>query len=391
MPQFKLLKPYDAGGDLSKEWFVKYQFLKPIHLQKPGEPLYERFKVGKTINCYHTVKERRERLNVVLKGMKILLDNGFNPYEEFNLVDKVQYAGYNICGCIDKYLAEVENDLRPNTYKKYKERLGIFKLWLEGKGMDNHMIFHITKQQIFEFLKSKQISEVWSNKTYNHYLQAISTFYQYFIDNYDGYVNENPCDKLKRLQVIKKGNRPFDNHDLPVALDWAEKNEPYLHKFMKFIYYTCFRPDAELRLLRIWDIDLVSRKIAVPADNAKSKIRQYIPVDNVLYEMLINLKLHEYPRDSYVFGKKGIPGPDPVHERYFNKRFKKLKEATNINPETNLYSMKHTKAIHMVEDGEDLYNIIKLTRHKTLAELMDYLKEMGVILGDKVELKTRRI
>jgi len=45
----------------------------------------------------------------------------------------------------------------------------------------------------------------------------------------------------------------------------------------------------------------------------------------------------------------------------------------------------------LVEDGEKLHNIIKITRHQTLAELMDYLKDMGVILGDEVRIKIRSI
>ena len=77
---------------------------------------------------------------------------------------------------------------------------------------------------------------------------------------------------------------------------------------------------------------------------------------------------------------------------YFRKKFIPIKKALNIqSKEQTLFSFKHTRCIHLVEDGERLHNIIKLTRHKTLAELMDYLKDMGVILGDEIRLKSRSI
>jgi len=391
MPSYKLLKAYDAGGDIKKEWFVHYHYLKPEKLHRPNESLYERFKVGATINCLHTVTERKKQLKIVHKAMKQLLDAGFDPFKAFRSNENIQYKGYNIIECINRYLAEVECELKPNTYRKYKERLTFFSMWLEEKGMNNLMIFHITKQQIFEFLKDKQSSGNWTNKTYNHYLQAISTFFDYLIDNYDDYVNVNPCEKLKRLKVIKKGNRPFDNHDFRTVLEYCKENEPYLFQFMRFIYYTCFRPDAELRKLRICDIDLIDRRIAVPAEHAKSNERQYIPIDDSFLEILTEMELDRLPRHYYIFGKTGRPGEESVHERYFGKTYRKVKKLLKIDVDVTLYAFKHTRAIHMVQDGEKLTNIIKLTRHKTLNELMDYLKDMGVIIGEEVNLKSRRI
>ncbi|WP_256013096.1 tyrosine-type recombinase/integrase [Desertivirga xinjiangensis] len=391
MPNYKLLKAYDAGGDISKEWFVQYHYLKPEALQRPDEPLYERFKVGSTINCLHTIPERKKQLRIVLKTMKQLLEAGFNPYQAYRAADNVQYQGYNICRCIDKYLSEVEPDLRIGTFRKYKERLGFFKMWLESKSLENLMIFHITKQHIFEFLKSKQLTERWSNKTYNHYLQAIHTFFEHIISNYDDFVNVNPCEKLKRLQITRKGNRPLDNQSFSEVLQHCKENEPYLYQFQRFIYYTCFRPDAELRLLKISDIDLIDRKIAVPANHAKSKIRQYIPIDDSLFEILTEMNLEQYPRHYFLFGKAGRPGELAVYQKYFNKLFRKVKKDLKIDVEITLYAFKHTRVIHMVQDGEKLPNIIKLTRHRTLAELMDYLKDMGVIIGEEVNLKSRRI
>src|SRR5699024_10315265 len=160
---------------------------------------------------------------------------------EYRVQDHVEYAGYNICSCIVKYLASIDGDLKPHTIRIYKNRLGYLKLWLESNGHDNLLIFDVTKQHVFEFLKHRQITAKLSNKTFNHHLQAISTFFQYYIDNYDDYLKENPCNEIKRLQATKNGNRPMDNYDFPRILDHVKKKDPFLFQFCRFIYYTCMR------------------------------------------------------------------------------------------------------------------------------------------------------
>lgn len=382
---------YDADGDLSKEWFVHYHFLKPSHLQKPNESLYERFRVGNTINSYHTVKERKRQLRLVYNVIKKLLTDGFDPYKEYRLKDHVEYSGYLMTTCIDKYLDDIKADLKPNTYRKYYGHLELFKKYLKDTNREYLMIFQVSKNTIFDFLKHYQAEREWSNKNYNHYLGTLHSFFEHFLSNYDGYIKENVCSRIKRLQITRVGNRPFDNYDFPRTMDYVKTQNPYLYQFCRFIYYSCLRPDAELRKLQIWEIDLAARRMGVPGLNSKGKITQYIPIDDSFFEILNDMKLEQYPRHYYVFGKDGKPGKEPVHEKYFAVRFRPMKKALNLHPDINLYSLKHTRVIHLVEDGEKLHNIIQLTRHRTLAELMDYLKDMGVIIGEAVRLKSRSI
>ncbi|KGE16227.1 hypothetical protein DI53_0060 [Sphingobacterium deserti] len=60
MPTNKLIKTYDADGDMSKDWFVSYHFLKPEKLRKNEHDLYKRFKVFNTINSIHSKSDRRK-------------------------------------------------------------------------------------------------------------------------------------------------------------------------------------------------------------------------------------------------------------------------------------------------------------------------------------------
>jgi len=391
MARYKRLSIYDAGGDLSKEWFVKYHYLKPRDLWASDKPEYQRFKISKTINCYHTLAERKQRAKVVMAGMKVLLQNyQFNPFKECHLVDRVEYSGYSLSYCIDKYLKHAESNLRHSTYRNYRDRLNLFKEWASAK-LDGIMIYQVRKQDVFNFMTENQVSRKWKNKTYNHYLQAIHTFFEYYKANYDDYIKDNPCEHIKRLEVEEKGNRPYNDSEFTKTLEYTKVHYPYLYTYLRDIYYTCYRPGTELRNLRIYDINLSSRRMSVPAETAKGKKTQWIPIDDVLYEVLAEKNLDAYPPDFYVYGLGGKPAAKPIVEKHFNRHFKKVKEALNLHPDITMYSMKHTRVIHLVQDGEKLHDIIKLTRHKTLAELMNYLKDLGVVIGEQPNFKSRKI
>lgn len=391
MPTYKLIRGYDADGDMSKEWFVSYHYLIPEKLREPNGKFYQRFRVSNTINSLHTKTDRKRQLNIVKSAIEELLEAGFNPFEQFNYASSANASKYNICVCIDEYLEFAKNTLKPNSYSVYEDRLETFKTYLIDNNLSRKSIDQISKENISDFVTSYKLNREWSNKTYNLYLQAISTMFNYFIDNKDDYLEKNLAEKIKRLEVYKKGNTPFRNQIFSKLLETMKEVEPDLYQFSRFIYYSCMRPDAELRFLQIGHIDLHRRLIQVPFGNSKKKKTQYIPIDDELLNIIREMNLDRYNESDFVFTKDGIPGSIGVYEGYYRKKFIPLKKQLKINNGETLYSFKHTRCIHLVEDGEKLHNIIKLTRHKTLAELMDYLKDMGVILGDEVRFKSRSI
>ncbi|MGA6117405.1 tyrosine-type recombinase/integrase [Sphingobacterium anhuiense] len=391
MPTYKLINSYDAGGDIDKEWYVSYHYLIPEKLRKPNGNLYKRFRVFNTINSIHSKVERRKQLLVVKSGMQDLLQSGFNPFEQYSYSSNSNANKYNACRCIDEYLEFAKTTLKKNSYSVYEDRLHLFKSFLIDNEIDYKRIDQITKDNIFDFVTLYKANRGWANKTYNLYLQAIHSFLEFYIDNKENYLNVNVCAKIKRLGVQKKGNLPFNNAIFKDLLYYLKNNDKYLYQFCRLIYYSCMRPDAELRLLKIGHIDMFRRVIQVPSDNSKKNKTQYIPIDDELMNILLDMNLDRFNSTDYVFTLNEIPGPVPVYESYFRKRYLKVKNALGINNGETLYSFKHTRCIHLVQDGEKLHNIIKITRHKTLAELMDYLKDMGVVMGDEVKFKSRSI
>lgn len=135
-----------------------------------------------------------------------------------------------------------------------------------------------------------------------------------------------------------------------------------------------------------------NRTMMVPGEISKNDYTQYVPIDDEFYRLLVDeLKITDLLGDYYLFGKGYKPGPSPIHRQAYSKLFLAVKKRLVLHPDNTLYCFKHTRACHLAEDGTPLYRIMEITRHKTLAALMDYLKDMGVMLEKKAPIKSRAI
>ncbi|MCX6280058.1 MAG: hypothetical protein NT004_18495 [Bacteroidetes bacterium] len=73
MENFKTAKLFDAGGDLSKRWFVFYQFISP----ETGK--YRRFQLWVPHKIL-TASGRRDKGHEIIKTINNKLKQGFNPF-----------------------------------------------------------------------------------------------------------------------------------------------------------------------------------------------------------------------------------------------------------------------------------------------------------------------
>ncbi|MDX3917460.1 MAG: tyrosine-type recombinase/integrase [Pseudosphingobacterium sp.] len=384
---WKKIELYDAGGDVSKDWYISYYFF----VKSSGT--YERFKLIQDLNSFKSKTARYKRARIMKKGLvKLLGQLQFDPTQEFHFKESFEMTGYTLSYCIEQYINEKSVSLEDNTIRKYSERIKLFESWLVFQQKGGCYIHEITKTDVTNFLIENQKVNEWSNKTRNHYLTDIRTFFNYFVNEKEGYLEKNPANGIRKLKVVKKGNRPFTPEDFRRILAEAKESDPQLYLFQKFLYYACCRPDTEARFMQRRHFNLETRTMMVPGEISKNDYTQYVPIDDEFYKLLVNeLCISDLPGEYYIFGKGFRPGSDPIHRQAYSKRFLVIKKRITLHPDNTLYCFKHTRACHLAEDGTPLYRIKEITRHKTLAALMDYLKDMGVTLEKKAPINSRAI
>ncbi|WP_207426015.1 site-specific integrase [Pedobacter sp. SYSU D00535] len=383
------------GGDLKKDWLVWIKYQHPITGQ------FERFRFNHGFNQFTTKRERRQHAMALKKVIDELLQKGWTPYDEYNVFE--HQRDRRVATLIDRYLETVKPSLRPNTYGKYEQELNLFKKWLQANSMGEIKIDGVTKSIVTSFLNHYKQEKQWSGKTYNHYLNDLTTFFNYYHDNFDDYLEKVPTLSLKRQPVARPGNTAWNDYQFKQLKDMMLDNkDSMLYHFCSFVYYAALRNEAEGNQLKAGDFNFKTRTLKIESGTAKNRTTEYIPIYPDFLELLYELQVNEMPPDFYIFGKnqphKNIPAtefqigaPYPIGQDYFAKKFRPYKKALNIPPtEHGIYRYKHTRAVHLGEDGEDLYKIMKLFRHRDLATTMIYMKGLGVDTQNTEYKKGRR-
>lgn len=372
----KLYEPATPDGD----WFVWFKY------RHPQTGAFVRFRFFKGFSDYKTKTEKRRLGSEYIVAIKELLKEGWSPFdqEEDNQIE----TGRPVVFMIDQYLKVV--DVRPNTLKKYQTELGLFKQWLIRNQYGSLPLSEITKSIVTSFLEQSRMERKWSGKTYNHYLNDITTFFNYYHDNYDDILPKVPTISLKRKRVDRPGNTAFNDYQFQKLKElMLENGDHLLYNFCSFVYYAALRNEAECRFIKAGDFNFVTKTLRVEAGTAKNRRTEFIPLYPEFIELLYELGVDKLDGDLYVFGKLEnkrslsikkfvIGAPYPVGEDFFARRFRKYKKLLGLSPTDGIYCYKHTRAVHLGEDGEELFKIMKLFRHRDLATTMIYMRDLGI-------------
>lgn len=381
---------YEPPGRVSdgKKWFVRFYYQHPV----TGK--YELFRYGSGFADLDTKKLRRQHGRALVRTLRELLKDGWSPFEEFK-EEKAKNED-RVVHCIDMYLSSVKPNLRPNTYKKYLNELTLFKKWLMSSGLGNLRMKDVRKAVVTEFLTKHNEERQWSGKTYNLYLNDITTFFNYFADNFDDIIEKAPSASLKRVAVEKPGNLAYTDWQFKELKDLMLADGDYLlYYYCSFVYYAGLRNEAECTYIKAGDFNFNTKTLRIDSGTAKNRQTEYIPLYPEFIDFLREIKVDQMNSDYYVFGKKthleaGLGYPQHTGQDFFARKFRKYKKMLNLSDRHGIYCYKHTRAVHLGEDGEDLYKIMKLFRHKDLATTMIYMRGLGINVQNTEYKRGRR-
>jgi integrase len=331
---------YNHDGDLSKRWYVDYYIGK------------ERFREWIPARPH---ENRQERALELLQKIKdgLIISRQADIYKRLNNV-------------IEKL------DLRKRTKDTYRTSVRLFAKHFEGRALST-----VKEKDAFGFVAALRLkyADTTTKNNISH-LKAV--------------LKHTECrafDNLHSTYNIQESefNYPFADYEREQLENHLKTKYPALFIFTRFIFYGFIRP-AELRQLKVSDIDLNTRTIKIPASIAKTKRTAAVPIIKPLLELIINEKLTRHSGNKYLFGRGLVPS--------FEKS--KVNEATNqhnkackeieiyIERKTVLYSWKHTGNIQAFLAGMDIRVIQMINRHKSIQTTEIYLRKLGLFLDRTV-------
>lgn len=381
----KLPVLFDAGGDISKKWYVLF------YCRNPKTNKFERQRMMQGINSIHTVKGRYAAGEKMVNHWREKLLSGWSPLTDQNIIydDNLQFQSfikhYRVVKShngtfrffASKFMDFIKNNIEDSTQSTYRSKLRMFDGWLETNDMNAVDIAAITQSVMVKFFTFIIEERKLSHTSVKKYRQILSQVFNFVKKEKDRKLFINPCFDLPDTKRVNDNTpQPIQEYDIEKFKELIGKEDPQLWLAISFEYYCFIRPGKELRLLRIGDIDFGRGVVRVNPVNAKT-VERVIGIPSVFLNILRNeYKLHTYDRKLYVFGNKGIPGPMHYGKNNLRYRFSKYRKKMDMPEMYKLYSWKHTGNVRAVKSGITLYDLQKHNGHSSIETTEGYLKNL---------------
>lgn len=369
------ISTYNAGGDLSKRWYVYYS------VRNPKTGLLERQPTIDTgVNIYKTFKERTNALNKLRKAVELALQEGYSPFAK-SIVNQIENKQYTISEAFDYIRKKGELVLAKTSFPDFRSRVNRFERWLNEIGCTDLKM--ITRKVAANYLNKveEESSESNKNNTKANLSMAFSYLKQDFI------IDRNVFEEIKGRKTEPKRHRTYSSEMETKIFERLSETDKILELFVMFVSYGFLRP-IEVCRITIGSIDIKDKHIRFKAKNKKDKLK-IIP--DILIERLPDLSLYE--KDMYLFTPTGVGYWDAEEENrrdYFTKRFNTIiKKHFELGRDYTMYSHRHTSATKIYNElikkmsyNEAIDTVSLIIGHKSRTSTLKYLRDIDAILPD---------
>lgn len=379
----------DAGGDVSKDWYVEYALRNPY----TGE--MRRFREYAGFKGLSTASERYALAEKIVESIKAKIAGGWTPfqdmattYEDNIMMDHVAKRWGNereglvtIRKHLSEFLGLKKAEVSKSSYQTYQSKLRIFCEWAEHNGLDKIHVGYITSEHIHDFLRSMAEAKGLSRLTMEKYGQILHSFFDWLI-RVKKIMKDNPVTDLPRVgKVVDQAPKPIPDQERSLLLAAMRKYDHQLWVVCQLEYYCAIRP-GECRLLKVGDIDLENGCIRVPADVAKNRQAETVVMPAQLVNLFRKEGLEKAEKDWYLFSASGTPGKKKLGKNNFRNRFNALRDKLHLPPEYKLYSFKYTGGVKLVNAGIDTWELQRHMRHKSIDTTEHYIRKNFAVKSD---------
>ena len=355
--------------ELKSEWIIEYYAANP----RTGKLERQRMRMNQIKKRFRYKQEARAYCLTVCQALNEKLAHGYNPF----IANGNRKFYTSIKECLSLYLTAKKKDVRPATYSSYSSFCSIIEEYISSEYGDMFVSdFGTAKAR--DFLNyAYHVRDVSAN-TYNNYLKMSRALFAWLQDN--GYTERNPFDEMKPKRTTEKKR-------ILVSDDWRERLRDYLTEKREYdmllacelIFFSLIRP-KELTYIKIKHIH--NNYITVPAEAAKNHHERKSAVNAEIMSMLKG-KL-KYCGEQYLFGRNGEPADEKVEDKFFTKKFIRIKKELGMPDNIQLYSLRDSGITAFLKNGVDDLSVMQHADHCDLTMTSRYARHADEHLTDKI-------
>lgn len=349
----------------AEKWYVYFYF------RHPETGAWKRFKVYEDINRIKDLKDRQRYAELLVDAVYYGLKTGYNPFAPPK--EEKRFKVWSLNQALNYYKQKLPDmDLRDKTKSCYLSMVTLVQNMEFKELLDP--LEAMEADDLMELLDRIRVKHKWKNTTYNGYFGYFKTFLNWCVEK--KLIKVNPLLGTKKKKTEAEKNKAFSNQEFTELMKHLETKDQNLYHFCRFVYFTGTRPKSETRLLRLRHIDFEKGQLEIPADISKNKKYDRVPLHKDLLAWLTPFR--KLPKDYFIFTNEGRPGPKEAGHNYFSNYFRPIREELGLSALHTIYSLKHTRTIHLANAGVSSYDIQRMWRHSSLEMTEKYLRELGL-------------
>ncbi len=279
---------------------------------------------------------------------------------------------------IDEFIDSLKaRQASQNTIASYERDVIQFDEYFEAQGKK---IFDLTKDDMQEYI-AHLTKEGKSNSTISRSTASIKSLYRYLISK--NLVEDNIAENVEAPKVSRKEPMILTSSEIELLLEQPDLSELKGQRdkaMLELLYATGIRV-TELISLKTDDVNLSSGYIKVKKRNNE----RHIPLGNHCLKCLKEYMNKVRPLLIRTEEEKTLfintNGQKMTRQGYW-KILKQYSEQAKINKEITPHTIRHSFAIHMLENGAEIKTVQELLGHTDIASTMMYSQMLNMNKND---------
>lgn len=277
---------------------------------------------------------------------------------------------------IDEFIDSLKaRQASQNTLASYERDIVQFNNYFESK---NKKIFDLKKEDMQEYI-DHLIADGKSNSTISRSTASIKSFYRYLVSK--KLAEENIAENIEAPKVDRKEPMILTQSEIEKLLEQPDLSELKGQRdktMLEILYATGIRV-TELISLRVEDVNLTNGYIRVKKKNSE----RHIPLGNLSLKCLKDYMNKVRPLLIRTEEEKTLfintNGQKMTRQGYW-KILKQYKEQAKIDKDITPHTIRHSFAVHMLQNGAEVKTVQELLGHTDVASTMMYtqMASLGV-------------
>ena len=279
---------------------------------------------------------------------------------------------------IDEFIDNLKaRQASANTIASYERDIMQFSNYFESK---NKKIFDLTKDDMQEYV-DYLIEQGKSNSTISRSTASIKSLYRYLLSK--NLFEENIAENVDAPKVSRKEPMILTSKEIEMLLEQPDLSELKGQRdkaMLEVLYATGIRV-TELISLRVEDVNLTNGYIKVKKKNNE----RHIPLGNLSLKCLkeyinkVRPLLIRTEEEKTLFINTN--GQKMTRQGYW-KILKQYKEQAKIDKDITPHTIRHSFAVHMLQNGAELKTVQELLGHTDVASTVMYTQMANMDVKD---------